>query len=544
MKNTIKITYNLGELTTHYEPFGEKNIYGFSLANAGSTATPGQPMLPRESMLIALPDGAIVKKISATVIKSEQLNKQFQVICVPEPATEDEPLKFTPDRAIYDSDKDFPSILTENSGQENIGGLNCVNILVYPVVWNPQSKIITLYREIEITVTYSLDGAANLKSNSPEKMRLLPKYLVKLIYGFEEAEKSYAENEKSRLIIVTSKYLEGAVQEYVVAKSDKYSVETVFIENIAPALASRVSDLYTYLQNEYEQNGISHVVICADVETIPPKMFIKAGEQFASDSFYAADFDHGHYIPKFCVSRIPSSSWYELYRLCRRAVRYPLEYSEKRKHAVFTTYYKSYKSEPNVDKYNLCSNEIVEYIINHNAGQFVPTKRYDTDKPEDIPPAKQALISTIEVGPGFVNYRGHGGISRWQSHIGLTTNDVINLNIGNDFPNIFSIACYNNAIQYQFAARFGAAWIRSERAITFLGASSPSYTIENNYFNKFLWEELCAGNTSVIGEIYLAATIKLLTQYPDNDRVQHNVKSYLLLGDGTTDYLDNPANNL
>ncbi|MDR0936748.1 MAG: C25 family cysteine peptidase [Oscillospiraceae bacterium] len=537
MENTKIITYNLGELTTQYEPFGEKNIYGFSLVNAGSTATPGQPMLPRESMLVALPDGAIVKDISAKVIKSDKLNDQFQVICVPNPATEDEPLTFTPDSAIYSSDTDFPSILTENAGQESFYGINCVNILVYPVVWNPKSKLITLHREIEITITYNLDGATNVK----QKKSQLPKYLKHLVYGLAEYEEPFADNGKPRLLIVTSKELVGALQEYVLAKSDKYTVDTVFIENMAPEPASRVDDLYNFLKSENETNKISHVVICGDVDTIPTKMFIKNGEEFASDSFYASDFERGQYKPEFCVSRIPSSTEDELRRLCRRAADYSLNYSEKRKQTVFTTYY---SSENNGDRYNICSDGIVEYIKNHNAGQFAPTKRDDTDKPEDIPPTKQALISTIEVGPGFINYRGHGDFDRWQSHIGLTTNDVINLNIKKDLPNVFSIACYNNAIQNQGAARFGAAWIQNERAITFLGASSPSYTIENNYFNKFLWEELCAGNTSVIGAIYQAATIKFLAEFPNDDYVQHNVKSYLLLGDGTTDYLDNPANNV
>jgi hypothetical protein len=190
MENTKKITYKLGEFTTQYEPFGEKNTCAFSLANAGSTDNPGEPKLPRESVLVALPDGALVTDISVTEKRSERLYDRFQVLCVPEPATEGEALKFTPSSAIYGSIKDFPSMLAENAGQENIGGINCVNILVYPVVWNPQSKNITLHREIEITITYTLDETEKRKFADLQKKRQLPKYFADLIYGLEEAEKS------------------------------------------------------------------------------------------------------------------------------------------------------------------------------------------------------------------------------------------------------------------------------------------------------------------------------------------------------------------
>lgn len=106
--------------------------------------------------------------------------------------------------------------------------------------------------------------------------------------------------------------------------------------------------------------------------------------------------------------------------------------------------------------------------------------------------------------------------------------------MGKNTPIVLSIACSNNDLYH--ARCFGISWIKYYQAVSFLGASAPSYTYVNHSFDKFLWEAINSQKLSNIGDIYVWATLKLY----QNDKsiyARKNIREYLLLGDVSADYL-------
>ena len=82
---------------------------------------------------------------------------------------------------------------------------------------------------------------------------------------------------------------------------------------------------------------------------------------------------------------------------------------------------------------------------------------------------------------------------------------------------------------------FAEAWIRNERAITFLGASRPSYTNANHDFDEYLFEAIIDEGLTTAGEIMNWGKTRLLLNYPGHSGTpaRDNVRMYLLLGDPT-----------
>ena len=101
-------------------------------------------------------------------------------------------------------------------------------------------------------------------------------------------------------------------------------------------------------------------------------------------------------------------------------------------------------------------------------------------------------------------------------------------------PQVLSIACLNNSLDF-VGSYFGQTWMLNQKAITFLGASRPSYTDVNHKFDKYLWNAIITQGLRQAGQVFNWGTTQLYLNNP-NDSTVHNIYMYLLLGDPTADY--------
>jgi hypothetical protein len=181
------------------------------------------------------------------------------------------------------------------------------------------------------------------------------------------------------------------------------------------------------------------------------------------------------------------------------------------------------------------SKRICDYIRLHNGNGFY----LQTHFPDDGEACKKdALISAINKGVGIVNYRGHGSEYSWCVPYDVDNDDFKTALSVSHTPHILSIACLTAAVGCAKPPCFGATWIKSFQAVSFLGASAVSYRLINDEFDQNLWYALCEKGVSEIGGAYLQATVKLLRdadpKIDENSKLAHNIRAYLMLGDGTT----------
>lgn len=512
---SAEISYKVGGIWQITEPYEQENYTTYDLAEAGVTSEAGEPMLIREGLYIAIPPGKKFSRLEVLEVSETELEGEQDILPVPEPALETEELKFIKNDDVYESDNIYPEVNAECTGQQQVLGMECIHIYVYPMHYKPKSKKVFVTEEMNLKVWFEDDGLSE-DSLDESTMVFCNDTFESLLLGYSELYKTDS-IEKPRMIIITTEELEYSMKIYEGIKTFRYNVEMVLTKDIYAKYPDKNKDeaILAYLMDEYGKKKISYVVLGGDVGQIPTH---KDKDGFASDSYYCTDGKT--VIPRFALSRFPARDRKELNRQTDVASYYDRHYNDKIRHtAVFTTY--------NRNDYEQCKEDI--------ASKMAVRSGFQIKKCYDGKCKKSELVNAVNQGAAFVNYRGHGSNTSWSSSIGLSIKDVPELDVKTNTPIVLSIACNNNNLYVNEC--FGACWVRNEKSVAFLGASNPSYTTINHYYDKYLWEAIYDKKLSVIGDIYVWATLKLY-QNNKGTYTEVNIREYLLLGDVSADYLE------
>lgn len=515
------VCYKLEGVWQITEPYGQKECVTYDLAEAGTTSTVGGPMLVREGLYVTVPPGKKFSRLEVVNVSETELDGLHEILPVPEPVLETEELQFVKKDAIYESDQPYPPTYAEFTGQEEVMGTECAHLYIYPMHYLPKSKVVSVVMEMEVRIWFEEDAlsvcAAGKRYETPHN-----ETYDSLLLGCPDF-RSVDNAEKPKMIIITTEELEYSMRIYEGVKTFQYDVEVVLTKDIYAKYPDKKQDeaILAYLMDRYDNDKISYVILGGDVTQIPTH---KDSDGFASDSYYCTNGKT--VIPRFALSRFPARNSAELNKQTDLASYYDRHYNETIRHrALFTTYDRN--------DYEQCKEQISSSLSSKSSFQI--KKCYDGKS------SKSDLTDAIDQGVAFVNYRGHGSNTSWSSSIGLSTKDVPKLDVKVNTPIVFSIACNNNNLYVDEC--LGACWVRHEKAVAFLGASNPSYTTTNHHYDKYLWEAIYDQKLSVIGDIYVWATLKLYQNHK-SATTEVNIREYLLLGDASADYLaDDTAHN-
>ena len=126
------------------------------------------------------------------------------------------------------------------------------------------------------------------------------------------------------------------------------------------------------------------------------------------------------------------------------------------------------------------------------------------------------VISTINEGRSFLNYRGEGWSSGWSANCyQFETSDVTNLNNGQKFTFVTSIGCGVAMFDTWGGNCFGEEWVQlgslsePRGAVAFVGPTSNTHTTYNNKIDKgiytgLFWEGMdTPGQALLRGKLYL-----------------------------------------
>jgi len=154
------------------------------------------------------------------------------------------------------------------------------------------------------------------------------------------------------------------------------------------------------------------------------------------------------------------------------------------------------------------------------------------------------VTSSINVGTGIVNYRGHGSYDSWLSwnifNESYTTSDARGLTNGYKTPIVFSIACSNSQLDNPSECLAEAFTKADYGATAFLGATRGSYTLPNHTYDKELYKALFDFGIFNIGDLSNSAACKIIEDYGYSG--EYNAKIYLWLGDPTMEvWTDTPS---
>lgn len=489
----------------------------------------GAPYMPQEGIYIHLPLQSEYLGVRIDTCEEETIVLDKPVLPVPEPALEGKELVYRQNEQIYGSAEWFPGQPVLFSGVRTAEGYRVIHLLVYPLRYQPGKNILRVIRTMKLTVSYKLlpetDAAATVPDERYRDRRIeilgLPESDglddIKMC-GYENIPDPKCPDHAADVLIITTAGLCPAFQEYLEEKGRRFKVVTVEVGQIGrefpndKGMEYSIRDFLKFAA-EHWVPAPRYVILGGNITDVPTHWVTYLGALMPSDHFYA-DLS-GDICPDLVVSRFPASDPEQMKRLCAGFIRYDAETKVWGRNVLLTTFDR--------DDYTTCTENVAEMI----GGAFQVYKRYDGQV------TKEQVIGTINEGVGFINYRGHGVPTGWQAGNGLRSADLPKLNNAGMKPQVLSIACSNNALKE--ADCFGCEWIRRGKAVSFLGASVPSYTIVNHEFDKCLWEGITQKGLRCAGDIFNYGIHKLYVNIPDSELVLHTIYAYLLLGDPTAE---------
>ena len=166
--SNVGITFSIDEFNLEDVRINGEDMQGIILPNTFLQNEAGAPNLPGNGRYLALPQGSIA---SLRIVSSR--TEVFQnVEMAPAPRipwdTDDSPLDYTKDLSIYSQDAFYPAKPVQLGEQTMIRGVDAVMVGITPFQYNPVTKELIVYRDIELEVDFiggnGHFGADNLRS--------------------------------------------------------------------------------------------------------------------------------------------------------------------------------------------------------------------------------------------------------------------------------------------------------------------------------------------------------------------------------------------
>ena len=198
------------------------------------------------------------------------------------------------------------------------------------------------------------------------------------------------------------------------------------------------TDIKNHITNEYKDNNIEYVLLVGDEADL---MMTSTGP---GDYWYSNL--SGDIKPEIAIGRISAANLNETEHIVSKIMTYGLDppLTDWLKKSLLVAH-----KEGAPGKYQGCKEEIRTY--SNYSPQLTFATAYGASVLNGGDEATNTdVTSSIDVGIGIVNYRGHGSYDSWLSwnilNKSYTTSDARGLTNGYKTPIVFSIACSNSQL--------------------------------------------------------------------------------------------------
>lgn len=452
----------------------------------------GNPALPVKSISILLENPAI-KDIEIVSYEKKDIEGNFSIFPAQTPIPLSEKnetrMEFTqPKPSVYRSSNAFPGYLFKNVGIFKMRNYNILNLIVYPIQYNPKEGKITFYKKMKFRITYK-SGLKILSETVKEERREskhFDKLAEKLVVNPEEIVEiskkrvtwartllaeplttptycsglsSWAENDLKYIIITNTTEFKNEFQKLADWKTKKgvpAKVTTISDMENASSLSCIGLDaqekIRNFIKDAYDIWGIEWVLLGGDTDIVPHRGgYGSAGGYIDNDiptDLYYADLDgswnededsiYGEtsdginlYADVF-IGRAPVNTLAEVQTFVNKTLMYeknpPTDYQTK---ALFLAEYLSPANGAVLKDY--IDTNLLPSSIN-------ATKLYEENGNENA----AAVISELNQGYNLINHVGHGNTGTLC--VGTDTmgnGDMDGLTNVNRYGVFYSLSCHS-----------------------------------------------------------------------------------------------------
>lgn len=421
--------------------------------------------------------------------------------------------------AWYPSDNDLvtmgePFIFREVRG---------VNLVVNPVQYNPVKNQIKLHKKIQVSLNADEKTSKNtIKKSSPISKAFESTYKSVFINYRDAAKRLPRLDENGKLLIICHDGFMDAMAPFVSWKK-KIGLQVKLVP--MSEVGKTNTDVQAFIQDEYNQGGMTHVMLVGDAEQIPTNKGVK--ERADSDPCYVklAGDDH---VPDAIISRLSANTPEEVAYQVAKFVNYER----------FPTTDKSWYSRGlgiGSSEGNPKDSAYIDML------RVALLDKMFTDYVNAYDPGATAAMVTDAVNKGvsLINYLGHGSGTSWGT-TRFNNSNAGQLSNGWKMPIIWDVACVNG--RFVNYTGFGEAWLRSGNiekpagAVAYAGATTnmewvPPIHVQAEFSKNYIANEVY----NTVGGIFMNGIIKGLELYTAEPRKSGvmMLEQWHLFGDAT-----------
>ena len=311
---------NIGDFTTSTINDNGKTYDRISIDNCGYTSDYGKVELPIINYYVAIPQGSDINLNYYTETPTFLNNYNIYPAQPPKPETEgfiDPP--FTINESFYAQNDFYPQEIVEITSLSVMRGCRIATITVYPFTYNPSTKTLKKYTEIDISISFS----AGIKEYIPERLRsiyfqpifdsfLLNSNSIERISVNNPYQQTKSPDRADLLIVVYDPFYEEILP--LAEWRHQTGIETKIVN--WSEIGTNAQALRNYMANAYNSWELppSFLLIVGDADHIPVNYLYNHpyhGTLTGTDFWYAA-INGTDYLPEIHAGRISVENENEL----------------------------------------------------------------------------------------------------------------------------------------------------------------------------------------------------------------------------------------
>ncbi|MCL2042185.1 MAG: C25 family cysteine peptidase [Bacteroidales bacterium] len=400
--------------------------------------------------------------------------------------------------AVYQYDGFFPGTLASLREPFIMRDVRGQSLDVYPVQYNPVTKVLRVYSEITVTVRYTETEGVNEFTDQKRHTTIEPQfnemYKDLFINNSVMQSRGYPTGEEGELLIICHTAFVNDMQPYVDWKRTAGRKTTIVPTSTTGTTAAAIK---TYITNYYNNpsNNLAYVLLVGDHPQLPPHQV----GTIRSDVEYGKLTGGDNYL-EILIGRMSCETVAHVQTQVQRTINYERDLNTS--DTWISTAVGLAANEGN--GYGHDGGE-ADYVHMNNIRTRLLTYGYTTVHQEYAGVGSGTnntqISSRFNAGASMANYCNHGSPTAWTFNPSPTySNTQVNaLTNAGKLPFIFSVACNNGEFgpwQYNNsdAVCFAETWLRATQsgqptgAVAFFGATisiswHPPMTAQDEFIN-------------------------------------------------------------
>jgi len=360
----------------------------------------------------------------------------------------------------YSIEQFFPSDLASLRDPHILRDFRGQNVIVNPVQYNPTTRILRVYTDLELLVKES-DEAELLNPFS----RLKP--LQQISFDFLDVYKRHFMNfdqymmmytpvaDNGKMLIISDSTFLDEMGPFVKWKEER-GMDIIVAD--VQSIGNTSTAISTYVSTVYTNESISFLLLVGDAAEVTTVLHASGH----SDNAYGYLSGNDSY-PELFVGRFSAESKSQVETMVERVIRYEKLVTTADSSFVYGAGVASDQGPGDNNEYDYehmqnIRTDLIAYTYDEVYELYDGTQG-GLDGPGN--PSAIELFNHLQDGIGIFNYTGHGSSSSCAT-TGLNSNDVDNLTNVDRYPFIFSVACVNG--NFVGGTCFAEKWIRATDA--------------------------------------------------------------------------------